>query len=219
MGIITVEKQDRLFWLGRYVERAYTSLKDYIQSYDRMIDADAEYYKEECDKLGLPCSYASGGEFIYSYAYDAKNSFSIISSITRAYDNAMVLRDEIGTDTLAYIHMAIGLMKNASESTAPVFELQKVLDNILAFWGSLDDEIESETLRNIVKAGKRYERLDMYIRFRCPIEELRTQLRRFEFRLLHSSLSYNKAPLKHLDTMLEEEADYGEMLRMAEKIF
>lgn len=220
MGIITVEKKDRLFWLGRYIERAYTSLKDYIESYDKMIDSESDYYKEVCERTGIPDSFASSGEFVYSYAYDERNSFSIISNINRAFDNAIILRDEIGSDTLAYIHMAIDKMKAASQSTSPIFDLQKVLDNILAFWGSLDDTVETENARNIAKAGKHYERLDMHIRFRCPLEDLSYQLSRFEFRLVHSSLIYNKAPLKYPDAMLEEDrVNYKDLLIMAEKIF
>lgn len=220
MGIITVEKKERLFWLGRYIERAYTTLKEYIKSYDHMIDTDEVYYKKVCEMLGIPDTYDSNGSFIYSFAYDAENPFSITSSIARAFDNAIILRDEIGTDTLAYIHMAMDIMKQASESTSPIFDLQKVLDNILAFWGSIDDEIAAESTRNIVKAGKRYERLDLYIRFNYPREEIQVQLQRFEFRLFHSTLDYKKAPLKHLEAMMEEtEINHEELLAMAEKIF
>ena len=52
MGIITVDKSDHLFWLGRYTERVYTTLKYYFQSADKMIDANPEYYGEFCRKIG-----------------------------------------------------------------------------------------------------------------------------------------------------------------------
>lgn len=219
MGIITIEKTDRLFWLGRYIERAYTTLKEYMKGYDRMIDGEEDYYKELCEKLGLIDTYGSTGAFVYGFAYDENNSFSIISNITRAYDNAVLLRDEIGTDTLAYIHMAIDELQRAKLSVSPIFDLQKVLDNILAFWGSLDDEIAAEKIRNTAKAGKRYERLDLAIRFEYGKREIKRDLSRFEFRLVRSSLSYNKAPLKHLEAMMDENVSYEEMLMMAENIF
>ena len=38
MGIISVEQVDHLYWLGRYTERVYTTLKIYSESFDRMID-------------------------------------------------------------------------------------------------------------------------------------------------------------------------------------
>ena len=30
MGIISVEKSDHLFWLGRYVERVFTTLNTFV---------------------------------------------------------------------------------------------------------------------------------------------------------------------------------------------
>lgn len=221
MGVITVEKTDHLFWLGRYIERAYTTLKQYIQGYDTMIDLDEEeYYLRLCEAMAIPDTYGSKEAFISGFGYDRSNSYSIISNIYHAYDNAMVIRDEIGTDTLAYIHMVIDMMEKAKTSSAPIFDLQRVIDNILAFWGSLDDEIDSEITRNTVKAGKRFERLDMYIRFKRSRQELMRELNRFEFRLERSYLTYKKAPLKHTDAMIEDDSiDYDALLEMVEKIF
>ena len=38
MGIISLEKQDHLYWLGRYSERVYTTLKTFLLGYDQMLD-------------------------------------------------------------------------------------------------------------------------------------------------------------------------------------
>ena len=43
MGIITVDKSDHLFWLGRYTERVHTTLKYYLKTEDVMLDSDPEY--------------------------------------------------------------------------------------------------------------------------------------------------------------------------------
>ena len=37
-------------------------------------------------------------------------------------------------------------MCKAKESSAPLFELQHVLDEILAFWGNIEDRIDSEEM-------------------------------------------------------------------------
>ena len=39
MGVISVEQTDRLYWLGRYTERVYTTMKLYFRTYDTMIEA------------------------------------------------------------------------------------------------------------------------------------------------------------------------------------
>ena len=42
MGTLTLGRSDNLFWLGRYIERAYQSIQLYMNGYDRMIDEDDE---------------------------------------------------------------------------------------------------------------------------------------------------------------------------------
>ena len=44
MSHITTEKANQLFWLGRYVERVYTTVIEYFKGYDRMIDEAADPY-------------------------------------------------------------------------------------------------------------------------------------------------------------------------------
>ena len=38
----------------------------------------------------------------------------------RTYDNAVVLREEIGSETLSYIQLAVYEMNRAKESSAPL---------------------------------------------------------------------------------------------------
>lgn len=78
--------------------------------YDRMIDADDAYYVKICEQLNIPDTYGSKENFIQQYAFDKQNLYSIWASVERAYDNAMVMRDEISSNTLSYIHMIQGRM-------------------------------------------------------------------------------------------------------------
>ena len=39
---ISAEQADRLYWLGRYVERVFSTVRIFNQSLDRMIDQDGE---------------------------------------------------------------------------------------------------------------------------------------------------------------------------------
>ena len=57
MGAISIEKADRLFWLGRYTERVLTTLITYFDFYDEMIDGDEEAYRTFCDKIAIPDIY------------------------------------------------------------------------------------------------------------------------------------------------------------------
>ena len=220
MGTLTLGRSDNLFWLGRYIERAYQSIQLYMVGYDKMIDTDEEYYKTICEQLNIPEWYGSREKFIEQYAFDQKNPYSIAASVERAYDNAMVMRDEISSNTLSYIHMIQGRMKKAAASEAPVYYLQQVLDNILAFWGCLDDEIYDESIRNTVKCGKRVERLDIYLRLRRSKEELNREVRRLMQRIDSTNLIYNRAALMYTAAMIEENPiEYDEVLKKVWQIF
>ena len=155
MGIITVEKVDYLLWLGRYMERTYTTINLFKNDYDEMIDHLDDSYKDFCIRLQIPNIYTSKEDFIERYAFDETNSDSIISNLTRAYDNAIYLRDEIGTQTMSYIQMAIYDMQSAKISNAPIISLQRVVDNILSFWGCIYDQIGDSKTRSIIKLVKR----------------------------------------------------------------
>ena len=155
MGIISVEQADRLLWLGRYTERVYTTIRIYAESYDTMIDEAVDSYPAYCQMMDIPNIYANKEDFLTRYPFDAANPDSILSNLTRAYDNALELRESIGSESLAYIQLAIYEMQRTAEKHAPLVGLQRVNDNILAFWGITDDSIDSQQIRNIIKAGNK----------------------------------------------------------------
>ena len=97
MGIISLEKVNNLLWLGRYSERVYTTIRMFYIQFDKMIENDEDEYSEFCAKLNIPVIYSSNEDFVNRYLFDRENPDSVISNLLRAYDNAIVLRDEIGT--------------------------------------------------------------------------------------------------------------------------
>ena len=165
MGIISIKSTDNLFWLGRYVERVFTTLRVFSEYYDKMIDKDENAYIDFCNKLGIENTYSYKQEFITKYLFDENDPNSVMSNLLCAYDNAVVMRNEISSETLSYIQMAVNYMEQGRESSAPMLKLQEVFDCIFAFWGSADDFVESETTGNILKFGRSVERLDLYTRF------------------------------------------------------
>ena len=123
MGIISIEQKDRLYWLGRYSERVYTTLRLYSRSYDTMIDEITDSYQEFCKMIDIPNVYSSKDDFRKKYPFDETNPDSILSNLNRAYDNAIVLRESIGSETLSYIQLAIYDMNKAKVSSAPLIEM------------------------------------------------------------------------------------------------
>lgn len=219
MGIVSVEQADHLYWLGRYTERVYTTLRFYSQSFDEMIDGRIDSYQKFCESIDIPNIYGSKEDFIRRYPFDAANPDSIISNLNRAYDNAVVLRESIGSEALSYIQLAIYDMNRAAESEAPLIELQQITDHILAFWGIADDQIDSEEVRNMIKAGKRIERIDLYARLGRPREELIREVCRMIPRVERSGMIYDRAKLEEIKDLVESaDIDYYRIVSNVETI-
>ncbi len=223
MGIISLEQTNRLYWLGRYSERVYTTIRLYSKCYDDMIDDIGDNYADFCRMLEIPNIYRDKEDFNQRYGFDETDPNSILSNLMRAYDNAVVLREEIGSETLSYIQLAIYAINKAKISRAPLLELQNVEDNILAFWGIADDFIESETIRNIIRTGKRVERIDLYARLKLGVKELKSELRRMHTRLVSSGMSYDRVCLDSLIVLIEHidetaEVDYAGIVKNVENL-
>ena len=219
MGIISLDQVDHLYWLGRYTERVYTILKIYAKSFDLMIEEDEGIYHKFCGYLDIPDIYQSKEDFIRRYAFDENIADSIISNLNRAYDNAIVLRETIGSDALSYVQLSIYAMNNAAKSNSPLIELQQVTDDLLSFWGIVDDQIDSDQIRNILKAGKRIERIDLYARLELEKKRLEREVRRMIPRVLRSGMKYNEQSLSAVSSLiLEESLDYEGLITNVESI-
>ena len=219
MGIISIGQTNQLFWLGRYSERVYTTLRLYSNRFDMMIDEIADSYMEFCRLVDIPDIYGSKEVFREKYPFDEENPDSIMSNLNRAYDNAIVLREEIGSETLSYIQLAIYEMNRARISKAPLIEMQRVMDNLLAFWGIADDSIDSEQVRDIIKVGKRIERIDLYARLGVERKELDREIIRLLPRIKKSGMEYDEEKLQHLKALvLMPEIDYYEIVREVESV-
>ena len=212
MAILSAEHTDQLYWLGRYSERVYTTLREYAKRYDSMIELKNEDYSEFCRAQDIPNIYTSKEDFIRRYCFDDGDPNSIYSNLIRAYDNAIVLREEIGSETLAYIQLAVYAMNKAKISEAPLIQLQRVVDNIVAFWGMADDAIDNEAVRSMIKLGKRIERIDLYARMNMSPEELRREMKRLNLRINRTGLSYSSKKLAHLNYLVEMDDIPGNMV-------
>ncbi|MBO7424916.1 MAG: alpha-E domain-containing protein [Clostridiales bacterium] len=219
MGIISIDQVDHLYWLGRYTERVYTTLMIFAKNFDLMIDADNGIYQNFCVSLDIPDIYQSKEDFIRRYAFDDSVPDSIISNLNRAYDNAIVLRETIGSDALSYVQLSIYAMNNAAKSNSPLIELQQVMDDLLSFWGIVDDQIDADQIRNIIKAGKRIERIDLYARLEIERSRLEREVRRMIPRVLRSGMKYNENSLNAVSSLiLEESLDYEGLITNVESI-
>ncbi|MCC8068410.1 MAG: alpha-E domain-containing protein [Ruminococcus sp.] len=208
--VVSTGKANHLYWLGRYSERVFTTLRTFFSYYDSMIDGNTEVYKEYCDSIGIPCVYFSKEDFVSRYIFDKHDENSLYSNLTRAYDNAVVIRSTLSSESLAYIEMALNVLKDSKNSSQPLFALQSVIDYLLAFWGSADDFIEDDESRNIMKAGRYVERIDLYIRLKYPKVKVLEEYRKLLTRLHKIHVNYDTSALNMVSIIINNDAlDYS----------
>jgi hypothetical protein len=110
-------------------------------------------------------------------------------------------------------------MNNAARSSSPLIELQQVTDDLLSFWGIVDDQIDGEQIRNIIKAGKRIERIDLYARLELDRRRLEREVHRMVPRVLRSGMKYDEAALSRVSTLIQESTlDYANIISSVESI-
>lgn len=173
---ISPSKANHLFWLGRYVERVYMTLHLLRKVNDKMIDGEPADYEEFWKKLDATDSYASTGEFQLGMMYDEENPCSVLSSLNRSLDNAIVLREDIKTETMSYIEMSIALMRRLRISAeSNITNLQPVTDWMLAFGGSLAQRVDDSKILSIIALGQKVEKIDMMLRFSYSYDRIAAQ--------------------------------------------
>ena len=210
MGIISVEKLDHLYWLGRYMERVYTTLRKFFRVYDDMIEEQEGFYRIYCERLNIPDIYTSNQQFAENYLFGRYNPDSLYSNMGRAFDNAVVLRDELSSNVLAYVQLALDVFENNEHKDSPLLELQSVLDYILAFWGCVDDYVENEDCRNIIKCGKYIERLDLYIRLGYHTKDIEKEYNKLSNRIHRTHMYYSIEKYDRFGEIIGEKMDWKE---------
>lgn len=59
MGTVTSNKTNRMYWLGRYLERVYTTLKATRPLFDAYTDDKEADFAAYCTALGIPATTAT----------------------------------------------------------------------------------------------------------------------------------------------------------------
>ena len=179
LSLVTASKADNLFWLGRYTERVFTTLSQFFPFYDRVMDTDVDAFRPFARALDLPEDFEDFDAFIHSFLYDEKNPVSVRSAIVYAFNNAVILRPELGSRSLQQVELAMSSIVEASEyggTDADIFKHRDIADNMLAFWGGVENSPVEPTLKSFIFVGKYLERLDLYTRFGYSVEELKAPL-------------------------------------------
>ncbi len=176
MGAITGININNLFWLGRYVERVFTTLNSFFKYADRFIEGGQAAYEKYLADINVPDIYKDSEDFFDRYVFDMSDENSIISNLDRALGNGIVLRDEIKTPSLSYLQMAMDKFKACRGTNKIRYDMLPVRDALYAFWGSIDNNMTNPDALRIIHLGKSVERVDMYLRLGYPSDDIFVQL-------------------------------------------
>ena len=105
---------------------------------------------------------------------------------------------------MAYIQLAIDDVKTAEKSNAPIADLMLAIDHILAFWGCVNDIIDDEQIRNIIKLGKGIERVDLYLSLDNSVYDIKKAYKRMKGFLMKSKLRYDESIINTIDSMMKD---------------
>ncbi len=222
MDTISVNKNNRLFWLGRYAERVYQGILIVHKVQDDLLDGDGVDMPSLCQQLGLDVQFETVEEFFQRYTFDRALPDSILSSADYMIGNGMVLREVLGSQTLSYLQMAVTALESAASSNSCGVQSQWVMDDIMAFRGSYGEYIASEEIRNIIRCGASVERLGTMLRFDVDDETLCKELHKLINRLYKTHLVYEKEKLKCINAFAfseEEQTSRDGLLDSVESLF
>lgn len=211
---LTMNQVDSLYWLGRYTERALSTLRYFTRMYDSMIDGEFDY-PLYCRKLDIYNPFSSPEEFCERYAFDTGYQSSIASSLKMANGNAMMVRDIVGSEACSYTEMALRRILDAQTSRSPMLFFQKVADCLMAFRGAVEDTVQDRNAKNVIRTGWGVERLDIYLRL--GIHEERVL---YECSRLARAVSYTDVPCDSLQLKMitGELCENDEFLDRADKM-
>ncbi len=183
------------------------TLHQFRKCYDQMIDGKPEDYQAFWDKLDVANCYSSNEDFTLGMLYDENNPSSILSALNRAMDNAILLREDIFTETLSYIELSISLMKKCKlENKVDITLLQYITDWSLAFWGSAEQRIYNSRILAIMMIGRHVEYLDMMMRYNYDFKRISLGYKMLKKYLKELPASVDSNIASQLDALLTEEA-------------
>lgn len=210
---ISLEHSKRLYWLGRYAERVMTTQHALLTLYDRLLDSDTGY-DDYLRCFGIQNTFPDKAAFFRGMLYDKENPNSVAYSLERAYDNGIVLREDISTEALSFLQIAKDIIAKAASAQTqnPRLLLLPLNDALYAFWGCTADKVCNAETYNLIQCGKSVERLDLYLRLNYPYGEVEQEFDRLCRILRHmpknTPYRYNTQYLSELVVILGTSKEY-----------
>ena len=221
MDFLSLSKTNRLFWLGRYSERVFTTIDYLMEKLDLMVDGEPLDYPGFCARLGIGGEYPDAMTFMRRYLFEDTPG-SLCNAAEEMLGNGMVLRETITSNTLAYLQMAVTTMESGRHSDAPGIILQTVVDDIMAFRGACENFIYDDATYYVMRVGATVERLSLYGRLETGRDHWQQELWKLATQLEHTALRTDAFAYSRLEAMRHTDdpaqIDGAEMAKYAESL-
>ena len=190
---ISPAKANYLYWLGRYAERVSAQMHFLRHHYDLCLDEGHEdAIHDYCTKLNLPTCSLDRDAFLDEHLFGTQSG-SLRHTLNCLNDNSIVLREELTTNTIAYVNLCVATLNHSDhKKDLNINSLQPISDYILAFWGSVLQNVTNGATLDMLFIGKRIEFIDMYSRFGEKHSRLAAEWRNMDRRLDRQSFLVNK---------------------------
>lgn len=166
---ISVNTAQRLYWFGRYVQRAETMLKELLNSYDYVIDRDFEEGQKLYSKLGVEIEYENALDFLKQGVYGTYGG-SIEQIIGWARENAIEIRHLLDVRGFATLNKIHNQLIAGRESAVSPTNLEEIVDECSLILGIFSTELDRSRAYQLIRFGQQIERFDLILRFYGEIE-------------------------------------------------
>lgn len=163
MMAISVNTAQNLYWMGRYLQRAETLLKELLIGYDNVVDRDFEYGSRHYQKLDIEIDYKNANDFLRQGVYGNHPS-SIASMILMARENGIETRNLLNERGFARLNqMHTRLLSECGKTVIPSM-LEDFIDDIAFILGIYSSELERPASYALIRLGQYVERYDLILR-------------------------------------------------------
>ncbi|MDP3300498.1 MAG: alpha-E domain-containing protein [Sulfuricurvum sp.] len=172
---ITLNAARRLYWKGRYLQRAQSMLKELVIGYDNVIDRDHDYGRYHYAKLDIEIDYGDAHDFLRQGVYGNHGS-SIASMIYMARENAIEIRNLLDEREFARLNLIHNRIVSAQAKVITPSMLEDFIDDLSFILGIFSSELGRTKAYNFVRLGQYVERFDLILRLYGGFDYVNSEL-------------------------------------------
>lgn len=163
---VTGNVATNLYWLGRYLERTASTLREITIAYDNVIDIDKKAGVKLYDKYDIELEYTNAYDFLKQAIFGDHNA-NILNILTYARENAIICRHLLDSEAFGEIIELHGLFSNTYNNHLEID--YKLIDHAQSLIGEIwyaSSMREHQAISDaFFKLGKVVEEADYRIRF------------------------------------------------------